>query len=150
MLKFAVSAGIVHIIGPEQGFTVPGCTCVCGDSHTATHGAFGALAFGIGTSEVEHVLATSTLPQKKMKNMLIQLNGELSSSAVTSKDIVLHICGVIGTAGGTGCTIEFAGDAIRALSMEVSSVPHDFRHMPVCRPFNVLLTGTYVYFEHGY
>ncbi|KAL1523292.1 hypothetical protein AB1Y20_018241 [Prymnesium parvum] len=109
--------GIVHIIGPEQGFTVPGCTCVCGDSHTATHGAFGALAFGIGTSEVEHVLATSTLPQKKALNMLVQVDGELGIG-VTSKDIVLHICGVIGTAGGTGATIEFAGSAIRSLSME--------------------------------
>ena len=109
--------GIVHIIGPEQGFTVPGSTCVCGDSHTATHGAFGALAFGIGTSEVEHVLATSTLNQKKAMNMLVQVDGTLGAG-VTSKDIVLHICGVIGTAGGTGATIEFAGSAIRALSME--------------------------------
>jgi 3-isopropylmalate dehydratase len=109
--------GIVHIIGPEQGFTCPGTTCVCGDSHTATHGAFGALAFGIGTSEVEHVLATSTLPQKKSKNMLVRVDGEVGPG-VTSKDIVLHICGVIGTAGGTGSTIEFAGSAIRALSME--------------------------------
>eukprot|EP00322_Chrysochromulina_rotalis_P009530 CAMPEP_0115854132 /NCGR_PEP_ID=MMETSP0287-20121206/13864_1 /TAXON_ID=412157 /ORGANISM="Chrysochromulina rotalis, Strain UIO044" /LENGTH=780 /DNA_ID=CAMNT_0003308235 /DNA_START=63 /DNA_END=2405 /DNA_ORIENTATION=+ len=109
--------GIVHIIGPEQGFTVPGSTCVCGDSHTATHGAFGALAFGIGTSEVEHVLATSTLTQKKALNMLVQVDGELGAG-VTSKDIVLHICGVIGTAGGTGATIEFAGSAIRSLSME--------------------------------
>lgn len=109
--------GIVHIIGPEQGFTVPGSTCVCGDSHTATHGAFGALAFGIGTSEVEHVLATSTLTQKKALNMLVQVDGELGPG-VTSKDIVLHICGVIGTAGGTGATIEFAGSAIRSLSME--------------------------------
>lgn len=109
--------GIVHIIGPEQGFTLPGTTCVCGDSHTATHGAFGALAFGIGTSEVEHVLATSTLPQVKGKNFLISIEGELNE-AVTSKDIILHICGVIGTAGGTGCAIEFAGSAIRSLSME--------------------------------
>lgn len=109
--------GIVHIIGPEQGFTLPGTTCVCGDSHTATHGAFGALAFGIGTSEVEHVLATSTLPQVKGKNFLIEIEGELDE-AVTSKDIILHICGVIGTAGGTGCVIEFAGSAIRSLSME--------------------------------
>lgn len=109
--------GIVHIIGPEQGFTVPGCTCVCGDSHTATHGAFGALAFGIGTSEVEHVLATSTLPQKKARNMLVQVDGPLLPF-VTSKDIALHVCGVIGTAGGTGSTIEFAGQAIRELSME--------------------------------
>ncbi len=109
--------GIVHIIGPEQGFTLPGTTCVCGDSHTATHGAFGALAFGIGTSEVEHVLATSTLPQVKGKNFLIEIEGTLDE-AVTSKDIILHICGVIGTAGGTGCVIEFAGSAIRSLSME--------------------------------
>eukprot|EP00566_Odontella_aurita_P008817 CAMPEP_0113539886 /NCGR_PEP_ID=MMETSP0015_2-20120614/8174_1 /TAXON_ID=2838 /ORGANISM="Odontella" /LENGTH=830 /DNA_ID=CAMNT_0000439629 /DNA_START=83 /DNA_END=2575 /DNA_ORIENTATION=+ /assembly_acc=CAM_ASM_000160 len=109
--------GIVHIIGPEQGFTLPGCTTVCGDSHTATHGAFGALAFGIGTSEVEHVLATQTLPQTKAKNMLIRVDGELGEG-VTSKDIVLHICGLIGTAGGTGATIEFAGSAIESLSME--------------------------------
>jgi len=109
--------GIVHIIGPEQGFTLPGTTCVCGDSHTATHGAFGSLAFGIGTSEVEHVLATSTLPQIKSKNFLIQIDGQLNT-AVRSKDIVLHICGLIGTAGGTGCVLEFAGEAIRALSME--------------------------------
>jgi len=109
--------GVVHIIGPEQGFTVPGSTCVCGDSHTATHGAFGALAFGIGTSEVEHVLATSTLPQIKAQNMLVSIEGELGAG-VTSKDVILHICGVIGTAGGTGATIEFAGSAIRSLSME--------------------------------
>jgi len=109
--------GIVHIIGPEQGFTLPGCTTVCGDSHTATHGAFGALAFGIGTSEVEHVLATQTLPQTKGKNMLIRIDGDLSEG-VTSKDIILHICGLIGTAGGTGYTIEFAGSAIESLSME--------------------------------
>lgn len=109
--------GIVHIIGPEQGFTVPGSTCVCGDSHTATHGAFGSLAFGIGTSEVEHVLATSTLPLKKSRNMLVQVDGELGAG-VTSKDIVLHVCGIIGTAGGTGATIEFGGSAIRSLSME--------------------------------
>lgn len=109
--------GIVHIIGPEQGFTLPGCTTVCGDSHTATHGAFGALAFGIGTSEVEHVLATQTLPQTKAKNMLIRIDGELGEG-VTSKDIILHTCGVIGTAGGTGATIEFAGKAIEKLSME--------------------------------
>jgi len=109
--------GIVHIIGPEQGFTLPGTTAVCGDSHTATHGAFGALAFGIGTSEVEHVLATQTLTQTKSKNMLIRIDGELSEG-VTSKDIVLHTCGLIGTAGGTGYTIEFAGNAIKGLSME--------------------------------
>uniref|UniRef100_A0A7S4QH44 3-isopropylmalate dehydratase n=1 Tax=Ditylum brightwellii TaxID=49249 RepID=A0A7S4QH44_9STRA len=109
--------GIVHIIGPEQGFTLPGCTTVCGDSHTATHGAFGALAFGIGTSEVEHVLATQTLPQTKAKNMLIRIDGELSEG-VTSKDIILHVCGLIGTAGGTGSTIEFGGSAIQTLSME--------------------------------
>lgn len=109
--------GIVHIIGPEQGFTLPGCTTVCGDSHTATHGAFGALAFGIGTSEVEHVLATQTLPQTKAINMLIRIDGPLGAS-VTSKDIILHVCNVIGTAGGTGATIEFAGEAIESLSME--------------------------------
>jgi len=109
--------GIVHIIGPEQGFTLPGCITVCGDSHTATHGAFGALAFGIGTSEVEHVLATQTLSQGKSKNMRIVVDGELSEG-VTSKDIVLHIIGIIGTGGGTGYTIEFAGSAIRSLSME--------------------------------
>jgi len=109
--------GIVHIIGPEQGFTLPGCVTVCGDSHTATHGAFGALAFGIGTSEVEHVLATQTLAQTKAKNMLIKIEGDLSPG-VTSKDIILHICSLIGTAGGTGCSIEFAGSAIRSLSME--------------------------------
>jgi len=112
-----VRQGIVHIVGPEQGFTLPGCTCVCGDSHTSTHGAFGALAFGIGTSEVEHVLATQTLLQKKSKNMLVQVNGSLPTG-VTSKDIVLHVIGRIGTAGGTGSVIEFAGEAIRELSME--------------------------------
>jgi 3-isopropylmalate dehydratase len=109
--------GIVHIIGPEQGFTLPGCVTVCGDSHTATHGAFGALAFGIGTSEVEHVLATQTLPQTKTKNMLIRIDGTLDEG-VTSKDIILHIIGIIGTGGGTGFTIEFAGTAIETLSME--------------------------------
>jgi len=109
--------GIVHIIGPEQGFTLPGCITVCGDSHTATHGAFGAIAFGIGTSEVEHVLATQTLPQVKTKNMLIRVDGTLDEG-VTSKDVVLHIIGIIGTAGGTGFTIEFAGSAIETLSME--------------------------------
>lgn len=109
--------GIVHIIGPEQGFTLPGTTVVCGDSHTSTHGAFGALAFGIGTSEVEHVLATQTLPQAKSKNMRINVEGTLPEG-VASKDIVLHIIGLIGTAGGTGCVIEFSGSAIRALSME--------------------------------
>ncbi|MGB7334454.1 MAG: 3-isopropylmalate dehydratase large subunit [Salaquimonas sp.] len=109
--------GIVHIIGPEQGFTLPGMTIVCGDSHTSTHGAFGALAHGIGTSEVEHVLATQTLIQKKAKNMLVQVDGELPEG-VTAKDIILAIIGEIGTAGGTGHVIEFAGEAIRALSME--------------------------------
>jgi len=109
--------GIVHIIGPEQGFTLPGTTIVCGDSHTATHGAFGALAFGIGTSEVEHVLATQTLIQKPAKTMRITVNGNLPSG-VTSKDMVLAIIGQIGTAGGTGYVIEYAGDAVRALSME--------------------------------
>jgi 3-isopropylmalate/(R)-2-methylmalate dehydratase large subunit len=109
--------GIVHIVGPEQGFTLPGTTIVCGDSHTSTHGAFGALAHGIGTSEVEHVLATQTLIQKKAKNMLVEVDGELPEG-VTAKDIILAIIGEIGTAGGTGHVIEFAGEAIRALSME--------------------------------
>ena len=109
--------GIVHVIGPEQGFTQPGMTIVCGDSHTATHGAFGALAFGIGTSEVEHVLATQTLIQKPAKNMLINLEGELQSG-VSPKDLVLAIIGEIGTAGGTGHVIEYSGDAIKNLSME--------------------------------
>ena len=109
--------GIVHVIGPEQGATLPGMTVVCGDSHTSTHGAFGALAFGIGTSEVEHVLATQCLIQKKSKNMLVRVDGELGPG-VTAKDIVLAIIGEIGTAGGTGHAIEFGGSAIRALSME--------------------------------
>ncbi|PPQ77313.1 hypothetical protein CVT25_010895 [Psilocybe cyanescens] len=109
--------GIVHVIGPEQGFTLPGITCVCGDSHTSTHGAFGSLAFGIGTSEVEHVLATQTLLQKKGKNMRITVDGELHEG-VTSKDVILHIIGVIGTAGGTGCVIEYAGSVFRGFSME--------------------------------
>src|ERR687895_1115414 len=109
--------GIVHIIGPEQGFTLPGRTMVCGDSHTSTHGAFGALAHGIGTSEVEHVLATQTLIQKKAKNMLVRVDGQLPAG-VTAKDIILAIIGEIGTAGGTGYVIEYAGEAIRALSME--------------------------------
>ncbi len=109
--------GIVHIIGPEQGFTQPGTVIVCGDSHTATHGAFGALAFGIGTSEVEHVLATQTLIQKKSKNFRINVNGELPKG-VTAKDVILKIIGTIGTAGGTGYVVEFAGNVIRSLSME--------------------------------
>jgi 3-isopropylmalate/(R)-2-methylmalate dehydratase large subunit len=109
--------GIVHIIGPEQGFTLPGMTIVCGDSHTSTHGAFGALAHGIGTSEVEHVLATQTLIQKKAKNMKVEVTGDLNNG-VTAKDIILAIIGEIGTAGGTGYVIEFCGPAIEALSME--------------------------------
>jgi 3-isopropylmalate/(R)-2-methylmalate dehydratase large subunit len=109
--------GIVHVIGPEQGATLPGMTVVCGDSHTSTHGAFGALAHGIGTSEVEHVLATQTLLAKKAKNMLVKVEGRLAPG-VTAKDVVLAIIGRIGTAGGTGYTIEFAGSAIRGLSME--------------------------------
>jgi 3-isopropylmalate/(R)-2-methylmalate dehydratase large subunit len=109
--------GIVHVIGPEEGATLPGMTVVCGDSHTSTHGAFGALAHGIGTSEVEHVMATQTLLARKAKNMLVQVDGRLAPG-VTAKDIVLAIIGKIGTAGGTGYTIEFAGSAIRALSME--------------------------------
>ena len=112
-----VRQGIVHVIGPEQGFTLPGTTIVCGDSHTATHGAFGALAHGIGTSEVEHVLATQTLIQKKSRNMRVTVNGDLPHG-VTAKDIILAIIGEIGTAGGTGYVIEYAGDAIRNLSME--------------------------------
>ena len=109
--------GIVHIIGPEQGFTQPGTVIVCGDSHTATHGAFGALAFGIGTSEVEHVLATQTLIQKKSKNLRINVNGSLPKG-VTAKDVILKIIGTIGTAGGTGYVIEYAGDVIKNLSVE--------------------------------
>jgi len=115
--EFDPRQGIVHIIGPEQGFTLPGTTIVCGDSHTATHGAFGALAYGIGTSEVEHVLATQTLIQKKSKNMLVKVDGKLPAG-VTAKDIILAVIGEIGTAGGTGFAIEYAGEAIRALSME--------------------------------
>lgn len=109
--------GIVHVIGPEQGASLPGMTIVCGDSHTSTNGALGAMAFGIGTSEVEHVLATQCLVQKKAKNMLIKVKGQVGKG-ITAKDIVLAIIGEIGTAGGTGYTIEFAGDAIKALSME--------------------------------
>ncbi len=112
-----VRQGIVHVIGPEQGATLPGMTVVCGDSHTSTHGAFAALAFGIGTSEVEHVMATQCLIQKKSKNMRVTVEGKVAEG-ITAKDIVLHIIGEIGTAGGTGCTIEFAGDAITNLSME--------------------------------
>ena len=112
-----IRQGIVHVIGPEQGFTLPGMTIVCGDSHTSTHGAFGALAHGIGTSEVEHVLATQTLIQKKAKNMRVTVDGKLAPGA-TAKDIILAIIGEIGTAGGTGYVVEYAGEAIRALSME--------------------------------
>ena len=112
-----IRQGIVHVIGPEQGFTLPGTTLVCGDSHTATHGAFGCLAFGIGTTEVEHVLATQTMIQRRAKNMLIRVDGELPFG-VTAKDIILAIIGRIGTAGGTGHVIEYAGDAVKALSME--------------------------------
>ncbi|MGE3145953.1 MAG: 3-isopropylmalate dehydratase large subunit [Pseudorhodoplanes sp.] len=115
--EFDKRQGIVHVIGPEQGFTLPGTTIVCGDSHTATHGAFGALAYGIGTSEVEHVLATQTLIQKKSKNMRAVVDGKLPAG-VTAKDIILAIIGEIGTAGGTGYALEYAGEAVRALSME--------------------------------
>src|SRR5947209_9529420 len=115
--EFDPRQGVVHVIGPEQGFTLPGTTIVCGDSHTSTHGAFGALAHGIGTSEVEHVLATQTLIQKKAKNMRVTVDGKLPDG-VTGKDIILAIIGEIGTAGGTGYVLEYAGDAIRALSME--------------------------------
>ena len=109
--------GIVHVIGPENGATLPGMTVVCGDSHTSTHGAFACLAHGIGTSEVEHVLATQCLLQKKMKSMLVRIEGKVGPG-VTAKDIVLALIGKIGTAGGTGYAIEFGGSAIRALSME--------------------------------
>lgn len=109
--------GIIHVIGPENGTTLPGMTVVCGDSHTSTHGAFGALAHGIGTSEVEHVLATQTLVAKKSKSMLVRVDGKLGAG-VTAKDVALAIIGRIGTAGGTGYAIEFGGDVIRALSME--------------------------------
>ncbi|WP_343560591.1 3-isopropylmalate dehydratase large subunit [Kiloniella sp. b19] len=112
-----IRQGVVHIVGPEQGFTLPGMTIVCGDSHTATHGAFGSLAFGIGTSEVEHVLATQTLIQKPAKSMRITVEGKLPVG-VTAKDMILHIIGVIGTAGGTGYVVEYAGEAMRDLSME--------------------------------
>lgn len=112
-----IRQGIVHVVGPEQGATLPGMTVVCGDSHTSTHGAFGALAFGIGTSEVEHVMVTQCLIQKKAKNMLVRVDGHVKDG-VTAKDIVLAIIGELGTAGGTGYTIEFAGEAIRSLSME--------------------------------
>ena len=115
--EFDKRQGIVHVIGPEQGFTLPGTTIVCGDSHTSTHGAFGALAHGIGTSEVEHVLATQTLIQKKAKNMRATVDGKLPDG-VTAKDIILAIIGEIGTAGGTGYVLEYAGEAIRGLSME--------------------------------
>ena len=112
-----IRQGVVHVIGPEQGFTQPGTTIVCGDSHTATHGAFGALAFGIGTSEVEHVLATQTLLQGRAKNMCVRVEGDLPAG-FGGKDLILAIIGQIGTAGGTGCVIEFVGDAVKALSME--------------------------------
>src|SRR5215469_2471379 len=109
--------GIVHVIGPELGFTQPGMTIVCGDSHTSTHGAFGSLAFGIGTSEVEHVLATQCLPQRKPKTMKIEVTGKLSER-VTAKDLALGVIGKIGTDGATGYVIEYAGDTVRGLSME--------------------------------
>ena len=112
-----IRQGVVHIVGPEQGFTLPGTTIVCGDSHTSTHGAFGSLAFGIGTSEVEHVLATQTLVQRPAKNMLVRVDGALPAG-VTAKDLALAIIGKLGTAGGTGHVIEYAGDAVRTLSME--------------------------------
>lgn len=119
--------GIVHIIGPEQGFTLPGCTTVCGDSHTATHGAFGAVAFGIGTSEVEHVLATSTLPQTKAKNMLIRIDGDLADG-VTSKDIILHVCGVIGTAGESSSTQHAACSMQHSMQWSHSRVQWSWLH----------------------
>ena len=109
--------GIVHVVGPEQGFTLPGTTMVCGDSHTSTHGAMGAYAFGIGTSEVEHVMATQSLMLKKSKNMKIEVNGTLGQG-VGSKDVVLHVWGLLGTAGGTGHVMEFCGEVVRNMSME--------------------------------
>jgi 3-isopropylmalate/(R)-2-methylmalate dehydratase large subunit len=115
--EFDKRQGVCHIVGPEQGFTLPGTTIVCGDSHTATHGAFGALAYGVGTSEVEHVLATQTLLQRKSKNFLVQVDGKLPD-AVAPKDVILAIIGEIGTGGGTGSAIEFAGDVFRTMSME--------------------------------
>src|SRR5512144_975642 len=115
--EFDKRQGIVHVIGPEQGFTLPGTTIVCGDSHTSTHGAFGALAHGIGTSEVEHVLATQTLRQTKAKNFRVNIEGE-PAPGVGAKDFALAVIGAIGTAGGTGYVIEYAGSAVRALSME--------------------------------
>ena len=119
--------GIVHIIGPEQGFTLPGTTTVCGDSHTATHGAFGSIAFGIGTSEVEHVLATSTLPQTKARNMLIRIEGGELGEGVTSKDIILHVCGVIGTAGELcGCCVVVVGVGVGVAAMQCDDVMQSY------------------------
>ena len=112
-----VRQGIVHVVGPEQGATLPGMTVVCGDSHTSTHGALGALAHGIGTSEVEHALATQCLVQSKMKNLLVRVDGQLGAG-VTAKDVALAVIGEIGTAGGTGYAIEFGGEVVRAMSME--------------------------------
>jgi len=120
--EFDVRQGICHVIGPEQGFTLPGVTLVCGDSHTATHGAFGALAYGIGTSEVEHVLATQTLIQTKSKNMRAIVDGKLPEN-VTAKDIILAIIGEIGTAGGTGYVLEYAGEAMMARMMSLAVTP---------------------------
>ena len=132
--EFDRRQGIVHVIGPEQGFTLPGTTIVCGDSHTSTHGAFGALAHGIGTSEVEHVLATQTLIQKKAKNMRAVVDGVLPEG-VTGKDIILAIIGEIGTAGGTGYVLEYAGDAIRALDGRPhDGLQHDHRRRRPRRP----------------
>ena len=122
--------GIVHMIGPELGITLPGCTIVCGDSHTSTHGAFGALAFGIGTSEVEHVLATQTLRQKKPKNFRVEFTGTLKPGS-TSKDMVLKMIGLIGTAGGTGYVIEYCGEAVRALTME--------ERMTICKMYSMVV-----------
>jgi 3-isopropylmalate/(R)-2-methylmalate dehydratase large subunit len=140
--------GIVHVIGPEQGATLPGMTVVCGDSHTSTHGAFGALAFGIGTSEVEHVLATQCLIQKKSGNLLMSVDGRLQSG-VTAKDIALAIIGQIGTAGGTGYTIEFAGEAIRALSMEGRMTVCNMSIEAGARAGMVAVDGTTLDYLHG-
>src|SRR4030081_1095560 len=116
--RFSPLQGIVHVIGPELGLTQPGLTIVCGDSHTSTHGAFGALAFGIGTSEVEHVLATQTLPQRRPGTMAVTVEGALAAGGVTAKDVILAIIGTLGTGGGIGHIIEYRGSAIRALTME--------------------------------
>jgi len=143
-----IRQGIVHVIGPEQGATLPGMTVVCGDSHTSTHGAFGALAFGIGTSEVEHVIATQCLVQKKSKNMLVSVDGEVARG-VTAKDIVLRIIGEIGTAGGTGYAIEFGGTAIQALSIEGRMTVCNMAIEAGARAGMVAVDNTTIDYVHG-